>query len=97
MSESEQIRLHAIVKGRVQGVGFRAFVVETGLVLGATGWARNHWDGSVEVVAEGDQKTLEDLLAALRRGPRISRVSQVEQDWGTATGEFSTFHVKSTF
>ena len=97
MNESEQIRLHAIVKGRVQGVGFRAFVVETGLVLGATGWARNHWDGSVEVVAEGDQKTLEDLLAALRRGPRISRVSQVEQNWGTATGEFNSFHVKSTF
>jgi acylphosphatase len=97
MSESEQIRLHAVVKGRVQGVGFRAFVVETGHLLGATGWARNRWDGSVEVVAEGDQKTLEDLLAALRRGPRISRVSQVEQDWGTATGEFSTFHVKSTF
>ncbi len=79
MSESEQIRLHAIVKGRVQGVGFRAFVVETGHLLGATGWARNRWDGSVEVVAEGDQKTLEDLLAALQRGPRISRVTQVEQ------------------
>jgi len=97
MSEGEQIRLHAIVKGRVQGVGFRAFVVETGVALGATGWARNRWDGTVEVVAEGDQKTLEDLLAALRRGPRISKVSQVEQDWGPATGEFNTFHVKATF
>jgi hypothetical protein len=41
MSESEQVCLHAIVKGRVQGVGFRAFVVENGVALGAAGWARN--------------------------------------------------------
>jgi acylphosphatase len=97
MSESEQLRLHAIVKGRVQGVGFRAFVVENGIAFGATGWARNRWDGSVEVVAEGDRKTLENLLAALQRGPRISNVTQVDQEWSPASGEFRSFHVKSTF
>ena len=97
MSESEQVCLHAIVKGRVQGVGFRAFVVENGVALGAAGWARNRWDGSVEVVAEGDRETLEKLLAVLQRGPRISNVTQVDQEWGLASGEFRSFHVKSTF
>ena len=97
MSESELIRLHAIVKGRVQGVGFRAFVVENGATLGATGWARNRWNGSVEVIAEGDRPTMERLLAALQRGPRMSNVIQVDHDWQPATGEFKSFHVKSTF
>ena len=97
MSDSEQLRLHAIVKGRVQGVGFRAFVVENAVVIGAVGWARNRWDGSVEVMAEGDRETLEKLLAVLQRGPRVSKVTQVDQEWGAASGEFRSFHVKSTF
>lgn len=96
MSESDHLRLHAIVKGRVQGVGFRAFVVENGISLGATGWARNRWDGSVEVVAEGDKESLERLAAALQRGPMISNVTHVDQEWGEASGEFKSFRVKST-
>jgi acylphosphatase len=97
MSDEKQIRLHAMIKGRVQGVGFRAFVVESGAALGATGWARNRWDGSVEVVAEGDRQTLENLLVALKRGPRIANVTQVDEQWGPASGEFRSFRVKSTF
>jgi len=96
MSEIEQLRLHVEVRGRVQGVGFRAFVVENGIAFGATGWARNRWDGSVEVMAEGDKETLEKLLAAIKRGPRMSNVTQVDQEWGPASGEFSSFRVKST-
>ena len=96
MSDIEQTRLHANVYGRVQGVGFRAFVVETGVTLGATGWARNKWDGSVEVVAEGDRQTLESLLAALHRGPRMAKVTRVDVEWQPASGEFNAFHVKST-
>lgn len=97
MSDEKQIRLHAMIKGRVQGVGFRAFVVESGATLGATGWARNRWDGSVEVVAEGDRQTLENLLVALKRGPRVANVTQVDEQWGPASGEFKSFRVKSTF
>ena len=97
MSENEQVRLHATIKGRVQGVGFRAFVVENAVALGVTGWARNRWDGSVEVLAEGDREALERLLMALRRGPRISNVTKIDQEWGDASGEFKSFHVKSTF
>jgi acylphosphatase len=95
MSENEQTRLHADVYGRVQGVGFRAFVVETGITLGVTGWARNKWDGSVEVIAEADRQTLESLLAALHRGPRMANVARVEVKWQPATGEFNSFHVRS--
>lgn len=97
MSESEQVQVHATIKGRVQGVGFRAFVVENATALGVSGWARNRWDGSVEVLAEGDRETLEKLLVALRRGPRISNVTKIDQEWGEASGEFTSFHVKSTF
>jgi acylphosphatase len=97
MIEREQVQLCATIKGRVQGVGFRAFVVENASALGVTGWARNRWDGSVEVLAESDRETLEKLLVALRRGPRISNVTKIDTEWGDATGEFRSFHVKSTF
>jgi acylphosphatase len=97
MSNEEQTRLHAIIHGRVQGVGFRAFVIENGLALGANGWARNKWNGTVEVVAEGDRQLLERLLAVLRRGPRMANVTQVDLDWQSPTGEFTSFSVRSTF
>ena len=97
MSETDITRLHAIVHGRVQGVGFRAFVVDRGIALGAKGWARNKWDGTVEVLAEGDRQQLERLLTAIHQGPRMANVIRVDVDWQPATGEFSSFHVRSTF
>jgi acylphosphatase len=96
MSNNEQARLHAFLQGRVQGVGFRAFVVEKAFALGVKGWTRNRWDGSVEVVAEGEQTTLESLMSALHRGPRMSIVTKVDVNWETPTGEFSSFYVRST-
>ena len=97
MSNEEGARLHAIIHGRVQGVGFRAFVVENALALGVKGWARNQWNGTVEVVAEGDRQMLERFLAALRRGPRMSDVTQVDLDWQSPVGEFNSFSVRSTY
>jgi acylphosphatase len=97
LSEIGQTRLQAIVHGRVQGVNFRAFVVERAFSLGVTGWTRNKWDGTVEVVAEGDRPTLEKLLAALHQGPRMAIVTQVDVDWLPASGEFRSFQVRSTF
>ena len=97
MSETDITRLHAIVHGRVQGVGFRAFVVDRRIALGAKGWARNKWDGTVEVLAEGDRQQLERLLNAIHQGPRMANVIRVDVDWQPATGEFSSFHVRSTF
>ncbi len=93
---SEWAQLHARVHGRVQGVGFRAFVEQRASLLGLTGWVRNRWDGSVEVLAEGPRPSLETLLADLRRGPRAAAVSEVQVEWRPATSEFNRFYVRMT-
>ena len=67
------------VSGRVQGVGFRAFVVEAARGLGLSGWVRNLSDGRVEAFAEGEEASLERLAAALARGPLLARVDRVEE------------------
>ena len=89
-------RLHATVEGRVQGVSYRAFVEHHAYLLRLTGWVRNRWDGTVEVLAEGEPGELEKLLAALYRGPRAADVSNIELEWQPATGEFSSFSVRMT-
>ena len=93
---SERSRLHAVVTGRVQGVGFRAFTQRTAVSLDLVGWVRNRWNGSVEVVAEGPHHELEQLLGILQRGPFPGTTREVQLDWQTATGEFSSFRVKMT-
>jgi acylphosphatase len=97
MAGSGKSRLHAIVEGRVQGVGFRYFVLDTASELGITGWVRNRYDQTVEVAAEGDREALEKLLTALRKGPRGSMVTEVKPEWQEARGEFSRFSVRSTY
>lgn len=69
--------LHFLVRGRVQGVGFRWFVHREASELDLRGWVRNTEEGDVEVVAAGDPQDLEDLRRSLRRGPRGSRVDNV--------------------
>lgn len=73
--------LHAWVSGRVQGVGFRFFVVREARRLGVVGDVRNLWDGRVEVRAQGARGALESLLERLREGPRLGRVEDVEAAW----------------
>jgi acylphosphatase len=89
-------RLHATVEGRVQGVGYRAFVEQNAYALRLRGWVRNRWNGSVEVVVEGERPDLEKLLAALYRGPRAADVTTVQTEWLPATREFSHFSVRMT-
>ena len=67
-----------LVRGRVQGVGFRWFVIREAARLALTGWTRNLPDGSVEVVAAGEEGALEALHGRLAEGPPASRVTQVE-------------------
>ena len=74
-------RLTAQVCGDVQGVGFRFFAMNRARALGLRGYVRNQRDGSVEVVAEGPRLQLEQLLAALRRGPIGAAVSEVVTMW----------------
>jgi acylphosphatase len=67
-----------IIKGRVQGVGYRYFARNAAEKLGVTGYARNLDDGTVEVIAVGPESAIEDFLGALQRGPRLSEVRGVD-------------------
>lgn len=92
----ENHRLHAVIDGTVQGVGFRAFVQQHARDLNLTGWVRNTYEGFVEVTAEGPRQQLEKLLDRLRTGPRGAFVSEVQKEWLPATGEFTDFRVTRT-
>ncbi len=86
--------LHAVVRGRVQGVGFRDYIYTRARFLGLTGYVRNLPDGrSLEVVAEGPRSDLEQLLDYLRDGPRLARVDAVDTERGEATGSYRGFGV----
>ena len=88
-------RLHAVVRGRVQMVGFRYFVVEEARALGLAGWTRNGDDGqTVEVVAEGPEDRLRKLEAVLRDGPRHARVDGVDAEWSDAVEGYEGFEVR---
>ena len=87
--------MSATIFGRVQGVGFRWFVREQAQLLGCSGYVRNHPAGDrVEVVTEGLQDILEDLLARLQRGPADAHVNHIETEWQESTGEFERFQIR---
>jgi acylphosphatase len=69
--------IHFLIRGRVQGVGFRWFVHREAAELGLRGWVRNTNAGEVEIVAAGDAEAIEDLRVQLRKGSRGSRVDEV--------------------
>jgi acylphosphatase len=71
-------RRYFVVRGRVQGVGFRWFVLEAAQDLGLSGWVRNRPDGTVEGEAQGKEADVEKLLDQLRRGPRFAEVAGVD-------------------
>jgi acylphosphatase len=87
-------RLHAIVSGTVQGVNFRYATQREAQRLGLRGWVRNVRDGSVEVLAEGPRRALEQLLAFLHRGPPAAEVEGVRARWSPSTGEFIQFDIR---
>lgn len=86
-------RVHLIISGDVQGVGFRAFVREKAKSAGLVGWVKNREDGAVEVVAGGPRKDLEIFLKACHRGPEVSSVEKVEAVWEKSRDEFVGFAV----
>ncbi len=92
---SERASLEAVVRGRVQGVFFRAFVARKAVELGLTGYVRNLSGGeAVEVVAEGNRGRLEHLLKHLRVGPPAAKVETVEVRWTEYIGQFHDFEVR---
>lgn len=86
-------RAHIFVSGWVQGVFFRDQTQKWANSLSVTGWVRNLKDGRVEVMAEGDEEKVEDLISQLKQGPSLARVENVDVDWEDYKGEFEDFSV----
>ena len=84
-------RLHGVVHGDVQGVGFRYFLMREAQRLRLRGWVRNRDDGTVEFVAEGERADLERLKQAAERGPSLARVLRVDGRWSAAAGGLDGF------
>lgn len=83
-----------IIKGRVQGVGFRYFAVTAARSSGVVGWVRNLPDGSVEAIAEGPSSAIDDFRRHLQAGPSSGRVSSVAEGELPVSGSFTGFNVK---
>jgi acylphosphatase len=90
----QQAALHAVVHGLVQGVNFRYFVLRRAEEMRLTGYVRNLRDGSVEVVAEGDQEKLQALLEQMEGGPRSAHVKQVKVEWTEYSGSYRDFGIR---
>lgn len=89
------VRAHVWVKGRVQGVGFRAHVEYSARQIGGlTGWVRNIGYDTVEAVAEGERTKVDRFIEMMKQGPRMSQVDESKVEWEEPTGEFQMFGVK---
>jgi acylphosphatase len=83
-----------LIRGRVQGVGFRWFVEREAHILGIPGWVRNNHDGSVEVLAMGTREQLAGLRSRLQEGPRAARVDGVEESAAEPVAGLNSFQVR---
>jgi acylphosphatase len=91
------VRKHWFISGQVQGVGFRAFTYEAATDLHLKGWVRNLTDGRVEAVAEGDEKSIAELLSKIKKGPRSARVKSVDEAKADATEKLAPkFEIRDT-
>ena len=86
-------RAHIIVYGRVHGVFFRWNTQRVANKLGITGWVRNI-PGAVEIVAEGEEKAIKELISFCKKGPALARVDNIDISYGNPTGEFTGFEIR---
>ena len=89
-----KVRVHLTIEGRVQGVFFRTSTLDQAARLGLKGWARNCPDGSVEVVAEGERKKIDNLVDWCHHGPPGAHVRNVRLQWENFQNEFSDFRIR---
>jgi len=92
MSEIKTYRL--TVSGRVQGVGYRYFVEDSALLLGIKGFVRNTHGNKVEIVCQGDEKTLEQFFTSVKKGPPFARVDAIIEDKISSAENYSSFEIK---
>ena len=90
----EIIRVHIWVKGRVQGVGFRAHVEYHALQIGVLGWVRNIGRDTVETVAEGSREQIDQFIEMVKTGPRTAHADEARVEYEPLTGRLSGFTVK---
>jgi acylphosphatase len=90
----KKVRAHVLIKGRVQGVFFRAETRSQAYSLGITGWVRNRWDGNVEAVFEGEDQKVQKMIGWCYKGPPFAVVEDVEVKWEEYKGEFTSFSVR---
>lgn len=86
-------QLQLVVRGRVQGVYFRASAQREARRLGVSGWVKNRNDGSVEILAEGEETAIRELYGWAQKGPSAARVERVETRWRSYTGDHSEFRI----
>lgn len=94
MGKEKELKAKFTVRGKVQGVGFRYYVLQKAQECRLKGYTQNLPNGEVEVVVEGDKLFIEDLERALHRGPSKADVKEVVTNWGEAEGKFRTFVIK---
>ena len=87
-------RIHILLDGNVQGVGFRFSCQYEATKLKLRGWVKNLYNGSVEIVAEGEESAINSLLNWCRRGPAGAYVSMCKEEYSQATGEFNSFEIR---
>lgn len=91
--ESEMLRLHIFISGRVQGVGFRNFTRTKAEELNLTGWVKNLEDGRVEAVFAGRENKVKEISAAVQKGPNFARVDNVDSKQEEYVDEFDEFRI----
>lgn len=89
-----EVRVHCLIHGRVQGVYFRAATQRQAQQMGLTGWVCNCPDGTVEVLAEGEQADVQNLVAWCHHGPTGARVTRVEVDWEEPARNLPPFEIR---
>ncbi len=93
MTTTSRVRLRIV--GRVQGVGYRFFIEREAERLALSGWVRNMPDGSVELEAEGERATLEQLVDRARAGPPLSRVTRIDETWDEGARRHAGFQIRA--
>lgn len=89
-----KVRVHLLVCGMVQGVGFRYFVLDRAINLGLTGYTRNLYSGEVEIEAEGNRSLIEEFIKEVKVGPRAAQVTDLKIEWLKYNGSTKGFNVR---
>jgi acylphosphatase len=92
--EGQKAAVHLVVKGYVQGVGYRFFVQRTAEAAGLTGWVRNLPSGNVEAEAEGERLAIERWIETLKKGPWMARVERIDLTWLASCPHYSDFTIR---